>query len=615
MDKQSFIELFKRISILHDQGKYEQIVSDIASAAQKGDSEYRLSTTSPADPSYIADALDAVALFFECEINFAYISELFFIFANAIHETMGDARVDPAAIEPLIVDRVRHSVSLDSALALFAALAVADPPVSESWVMHVLHAKETSLDDRIGLASCVAVIYQTLFKGANLPKGYSSLSARLRRTYGRARRQRMQFVADVASIASEQLSYRLRQITSDRPPRPARPPIVSMAVIVEDFGPLPRNTTTKLIVDWCYLLVRTFHNVHLTILVAKNHAPDDDFRMPGVHSCAIVGLGSLLEWYGLPTDADIQGRLTLRYVRDAEGGGFTERFVAELSRAAPDCTLFFSVPNFLIERAIYDHFPVVAIELLNGLNNSLSVDVMIPNGKVAPGTMELFGSKLTQVPYPQIPFVIRENYTRKSLNLPDPDRGVVIVSVGINFEQRIAAGNQLFWGRVQDILTQFPNAVWLMVGIGDAGKQSIMARFPDIAGIIMSGRLRFQQYELDLRALYGCCDIFALPPIAGGGRGTALAVSAGLPIVAYRFSDAANFVPPDQLHESHEGYFESLSKLIADESHRTDLGSKNKDIFSEDSLKYSAQGLLHGVFKAIETYNTRIAPAVLSGAA
>jgi hypothetical protein len=142
-----------------------------------------------------------------------------------------------------------------------------------------------------------------------------------------------------------------------------------------------------------------------------------------------------------------------------------------------------------------------------------------------------------------------------------------------------------------------------------------MARFPDIAGMIMSGRLRFQQYELDLPALYGCCDIFAMPPIAGGGRGTALAVSAGLPIVAYRFSDAANFMPPDQLHESHEGYFESLSKLIADESHRTDLGSKNKDIFGDDSLKYSAQGLLHGVFKAIETYNIRIAPAVLSGAA
>jgi hypothetical protein len=424
MDKQSFIELFKRISVLHDQGKYEQIVSDITSAAQKGDSEYPTGRASAADPSYIADALDAVALFFESEINFAYISELFFIFVNALQEVIGDARIDPAVIEPLIVDRVRHSVSLDSALALFAALAVGEPAVFERWVMHVLHAKETSLDDRIGLASCVAVIYQTLFKAANLPKGYSSLSARLRRSYGRARRQRMQFVADVSGLAADQLSDRLRQITSDRPRRPARPPTVSVAAIVEDFGPLPRNTTTKLIVDWCYLLVRTFHNVHLTILVAKNHAPADDFRMPGVHSCAIVGLESLLEWYGLPMDADIQRRLTLRYVRDAEGDGFTERFVAELSRAAPDCTLFFSVPNFLIERAIYNHFPVVAIELLNGLNSSLTVDVMIPNGKAAASTIQLFGSRLTQVPYPQIPFVIRESYTRQSLNLPDHDRAL-----------------------------------------------------------------------------------------------------------------------------------------------------------------------------------------------
>jgi hypothetical protein len=191
----------------------------------------------------------------------------------------------------------------------------------------------------------------------------------------------------------------------------------------------------------------------------------------------------------------------------------------------------------------------------------------------------------------------------------------VIVSVGINFEQRIAASNQVFWARVVDILNEFSNAVWLMVGIGDAGRQSIVARFPDIAQTIMAGRLRFQQYEQDLPALYGCCDVFAMPPIAGGGRGTALAVSAGLPIVAYRFSDAANFMPLDQLHDSHDGYFEALSKLIVDKSHRVDLGSRNKYIFSEDFLKYSAQGLLHGVFKAMETYNVRVAPAVLSGAA
>lgn len=231
------------------------------------------------------------------------------------------------------------------------------------------------------------------------------------------------------------------------------------------------------------------------------------------------------------------------------------------------------------------------------------MDGLIPIGVPSRATVQRYGDKLVVMPIPAVPFLAKENYRRETFGYPERGAAVVIASAGINFERRIE--DRRYWDYVAGILRAYPQVIWQLVGINKDGEASILATCPQLKEFAESARLRFTEYETDLRAFLQCCDIYAHPPMAGASRSNELAAAAGLPILCYPYNDGAYFLPDTQLHATHDDYFAALGRLIEDQALRQRFGSVNSRILGDDFNSYAAQGLLYAVFRAMDRYNER----------
>jgi glycosyltransferase involved in cell wall biosynthesis len=593
----------------HARGDWQRVIDQIDSfAGIRADDRPPMSRVAAAETGAerFSRATSIAAWLIGQDLNLGYVTQLFFLLANAVGEFPESAEIDDTAVTAEIYRRYDGRTAWDRAqIALFAAVALRRAEISEEFIRKLLNDPNVSLETRLALASGVSIIYQTMRK-ANLPLGYEGISRGLADAYFRPNRQRFGFVAEIVDRVGSEFAAELLKHGFVRR-RPQHSPRLKICLLVEEFGHKPLNTTTKLIIDYAYLLVSRMGNITVDIVVAKNHWPNGEFRMVGVHSGADASLEALLEAYGFATTALKEQRLTLTYLDAPTQGGYTERFIAALAGLNPDCIVLFPVPHFVLEQALYSNFPVIAVELVNGMLSSPLIDVLIPNGKPTRATVERYGDKLVLMPLPDVPFVARENYTRETLGYPASAAGVVIATVALNFERRMRVhpGHEAYWDHVATVLRTHPEVVWQLVGINTEGEASILAECAELRQFVDNGQLRFKQYEADLSAFLQCCDIYAHPPITGGGRGVALAAPCALPILCYVFNDAANLLPEDQLYGTHEDYFLALDRLIEDPEFRRTLGASNSRILGDDYFSYCAQGLFYAALKAIERYNER----------
>jgi hypothetical protein len=535
-----------------------------------------------------------------------YATQLFFRLANAVGRLFNSAELDDAAVAALILAHAGdRPARAPVELALFVALVLRRPLIFEDAARAFLGDMSIPLEIRLAVASSISKIYWNMWK-ANKPWGYDGISPELHAAYFIPNRYRFEFITEIVGRIGLEFAAEVAKQDFIRR-RPLRPPWLKLCFLVEDFGSRPLNTTTKLIVDYAHLVTSKMRNVSVNILVAKNDQPSKDSRFIGVFGSSRASLEDLLDAYEFDLEAFHNGRLTLGYLDAPTGGGYVQRFVDALVDLRPDCIVLFPVPHFVLEPALNNNFPVVAVELVNGMLSSELFDVVIPNGKPHRATVERYGDRLVLMPLPDVPFIAREKYTRKSLGYPEHGLGIVVASVGINFERRMRmhAEHEVFWRRVSGILRAHPDVIWQLVGIDEVGEEAIVTECPELQPFLENGQLRCKAYETDLRAFLQYCDIYAHPPIPGGGRGVSLAAPAALPIVCYSFNDAANFLPENQLYPNHDEYFLALRRLIQDPELRQQLGASNSRILGDDYFAYAAQGMIYAAFKAMERYNER----------
>lgn len=373
--------------------------------------------------------------------------------------------------------------------------------------------------DEIELKCLISANILQFYSGAfrSRPSGYFSLlSDDLQNNLRENAPARRQFLASLSQKIRSQIldNYGGKSKIFKRKNK-----VRSIAVILDDLSPQPKNTLTKLILDWVYLTLMTTPNLKINLLVTKPHNGFKDRPILfGVHDCVDAELARLFLAYGFSLDALQDGRFKLDYVRGAyadrndiilnflEGSDFDVAITFPTTISSPTDSLAHSV------------LPVVSVEIMNGLNFTENCEVYIPNGIFSPKLNPLGAEIVCEIfpaKYPQIAFPSTGLMERSALNILDDE--LVIVSAGVDFDKRMGASTGDFWHCLKNFLQHNYSSCWILIGIKRSAYLDVLANDVDLNALASANRLILIEYADDLRGILAICDIYVHPPIVGGG--------------------------------------------------------------------------------------------------
>ena len=157
--------------------------------------------------------------------------------------------------------------------------------------------------------------------------------------------------------------------------------------------------------------------------------------------------------------------------------------------------------------------------------------------------------------------------TRAELGLNDD--AVVWITAGFRLEHEIKGE----WaGRILQLISRYPNVIWLLVGGTGTLPQALLAAAP--------GRIRALATRDDLPGILRCSDVYLNPPRMGGGFSVAEAMAEGLPVTSFAGSDGGDKVGDLALPDMN-AYLERLAALTENPALRRDMGEVLRKRFAE----------------------------------
>lgn len=363
----------------------------------------------------------------------------------------------------------------------------------------------------------------------------------------------------------------------------------NIVFILEEIQQRYSSTVNKLIFDWVYS-VNTFNpEYNITILVTNDVV---DGIIPGIKSKKIVNTQELVE------------TLEINHPDTKVNAIYRDKNVELLSWLFGEFNkhddllgiVTFPSPRWPLASVLSQVAPTVGIELANGVNLNEMATIILPNGIPSKKTRDKYGDKLVEVPFPQIPFPKAIEYTRGQFNFSDTD--FVIVSVGRHLFSRASIDIKLFLDRVVSLLVKHSNLKWFFIGeknIFDHGSE-----YTELSSFITSGRVSIVSNEDDLVGFYDVCDLFAMPPIKGGGRGIGLAASCCLPCISFDISDGAKSFPKELVFDSEDmnSYFEMIERIYLNDDLKDTYSKLCRNIFGPELHKECSTGLIDAVRRA-----------------
>jgi len=248
------------------------------------------------------------------------------------------------------------------------------------------------------------------------------------------------------------------------------------------------------------------------------------------------------KYYGV-TGAAAAGRIDFQFVDCwAANGDYFGAIRTAINCLRPDvCVTCLDRPSSFLEIALYSLSPLLQVEIINRSAFVRHCDILIPNGATPVehrGPFNYFNA-----PLPQIPFPLTEKVTKVSLGFTD--NCYLLGVIGKDFTRRMEGEGKTelslgFARALAGLMAAEPSLSILLVG----ENPTHLNDWFEAAGITGLGgsRMRVVEFATDLRATILACDLIVNPPIKGGGRGMALAISDQLPVLIFPDADAANFV-------------------------------------------------------------------------
>lgn len=374
-----------------------------------------------------------------------------------------------------------------------------------------------------------------------------------------------------------------------RPGVPARVAVVAPHLL--DSGHPP----TVMAMDQCAVLAR--QGVHVELFCCQEPAG------PGFDHLLANGSGlappevDLSSWQ--PGDAQGARHVHLgdtRYSLLRRGAAMLERIAA----FDPDLVLFVGLQSVLLQ-SLHAARPVVGL-CVNSIPPMVPADVFLSTHRAWHGQrMQPWGDALPASLAWHHPWRVWRKTAARPLARADLqlEAGqVVLVTVGGMLKTRITGP----WAAAMaEAMERHPQLVWMIVG--DEGQP-----LPALAQV-PAHRLRLLPRSGDVPALLDCADIYAHPPIPGGGFAVAEAMSHGLTVLALAGFDGGDKLGADAVADF-AAYFALLDACVKDAGLRRARGQRHQRHFHEQlDLAQSGPGLLAACAAAIARYQERVNPA------
>jgi hypothetical protein len=200
----------------------------------------------------------------------------------------------------------------------------------------------------------------------------------------------------------------------------------------------------------------------------------------------------------------------------------------------------------LLPALLRPHAAICAVQLNRNHREPPYADLVLAHSLVTDFSDKPTPDKWRAHAIPLAPFPKQQTLDPLRLGPVSPMRVVTVLSRG-RLEKSLMADDAAGLTLVVTFLEEFLDAVWLLVAIEDPA--AFGARIAPLVPAAVAGRLRLLPVMPDLRAVYEHCHLYMhLPGMEGGGMGMAMAVAEGLPVIAAKGTDAANFLPPDHAY-------------------------------------------------------------------
>jgi len=287
--------------------------------------------------------------------------------------------------------------------------------------------------------------------------------------------------------------------------------------------------------------------VRLTVRVFRITYNYTDCLMPALWEPTTETLDNLMRgYYGAEADAKLD-RIDFQFVDCWHPtGDYVATIQSVVKELQPDvCVTCLDRHSSFLEIVLYHSAPLLQFEIINRSGFVKNCDVLIPNGAVEAEHRGNF--HYIDAPLPQISFPIKEKVTKQTVGFRNDI--YVLAVIGKDFTRRAESERNVdaslaFARTLAGLLIAEPSLGVLLVGETPAR----VAHWFGQAGVSPGeARVKVIEFATDLRATMLACDLIVNPPMRGGGRGMALAISDQLPTIIFPDADAANFVPADNV--------------------------------------------------------------------
>lgn len=312
---------------------------------------------------------------------------------------------------------------------------------------------------------------------------------------------------------------------------------------LDDFVADRLNTTTKMFCDYFFVLAK-HTDVQISVKIYAITRGYQHARMISIWDPPAVEdfVGLMAHYFGEEGRAAAE-KINFSYADFWEDGeDYVGRIGRDLAKLRPDvCVTSLDRQNSFLEIALFELAPLLQIEIINNSGFVHHCDVLVPNGSLSEQRRREFHCVTARLP--QIPFPIVSTVTKESLGFAADS--YVLAVVAKEFPRRMElegkqALSMAFAGLLVELQSRHPELALLLVGETPLQVEAWFAQ----AGVRPdAGRMRIIEFAQDLRATMLACDLVVNPPQRGGGRGIAIAVSDGVPVIIFDDADAANFVP------------------------------------------------------------------------
>lgn len=379
---------------------------------------------------------------------------------------------------------------------------------------------------------------------------------------------------------------------------------------------LPAKKTSshlKVIIDYSNLILHKVNGAKVNILITDERN-FDRVMIPGGYTDCHIHAARMVEVIENWLSPEVMKSINFIYGSPISSDGYFPEICKAINDIQPDIAIVLGgvfMNSELWSRIFYYKFPTLYLPFNTRNRPTFDADIYLSLASVQQNAQQYFEEGyinpsrwrnhhyLYSMENIYTPFEAKKyEFTRVKKTLDC----TAMVSAVFDFNKRVKGDT--FIKQCMKILKKYPKVYWTIAGVFDF--EELLSRDKDFQEMFAMDRVKLIRLEPDLRELYRLCDIYIHPNTAGGGRGVALAVSEGLPVLCYDECDSCNILDESVIFNNDDDYFNFLEHLICNVDLRKSVSKKLKYLLELHSIDNVANEFLGFCIEARKNFAARM---------